>query len=62
MKIEYNKPVEVTEEQYKYLTREFAGIIAHNKKEGKYYIYVWIMKYAGMVEEYLEKTSSLKNC
>jgi len=60
MKIEYNKAIEVNKEQYDFLVREFSGIIAHSRKhDGKdgYFIFVWIMKYASIIEQFIEKTA-----
>jgi hypothetical protein len=49
MEIKYNTPIEVTEKQYRKLMTECAGIVAGRKENGKYYIKVWLMKYAGYV-------------
>ena len=37
MNIEYNTETEVNKEQYQYLIKNFAGMIAHRESEGKFY-------------------------
>jgi hypothetical protein len=61
IKIEYNKAIEVNKEQYDFLVKNAAGIIAHNKKhDGKdgYFIYVWMMKFAPIIQQFIEKTTN----
>lgn len=54
MKIEYDKQIEITEKQYRYMIVEFKGIIAHRIDEnGRYWIKVWYMKYAPLIKKYL---------
>ena len=45
IEIEYDKPFEVTEAQYKYCMNNFAGIVAGRKSKGKFYIKLWMMAY-----------------
>ena len=42
MKIEYDTETEVSKEQYQYLIKNFAGVVAHRESEGKFYIKVLI--------------------
>lgn len=53
MNIEYNTETEVNKEQYQYLIKNFAGMIAHRESEGKFYIKVWSMQYAKPIESFL---------
>jgi hypothetical protein len=53
MNIEYDKPFEVTEAQYRYLIIEYSGAIAHRKENGKFYIKLWTMSYKEEIEKYL---------
>lgn len=39
--ITFDKPIEVSKSQYRYLIKAFAGLIAHKKSKGKYYIKYW---------------------
>lgn len=55
MKIDYDKPIEVTEKQYHYLMGNFGGIVAGRKENNKFFIKVWLMKYAPLIEDYLTK-------
>jgi hypothetical protein len=55
MEIIADKPIEVTEMQYRVLMNECAGIVAGRKAEGKFYIKVWMMKYAPGIKSFLEK-------
>lgn len=43
--IKYDTPIEVTAVQYARLMNKCGGLIAGQKKDGKYYIKVWMMKY-----------------
>jgi hypothetical protein len=59
VKIEYDKPIEVTEKQYRYMIEEFKGIIAHRiDEQNKYWIKVWYMKYAKQIENHLFPSQS----
>jgi hypothetical protein len=49
MEIKYDTPIEVNEKQYKKLMHECSGIVAGREENGKYYIKVWLMKYADYV-------------
>jgi hypothetical protein len=53
MTIQYDTPIEVTKEQYTTLMNKFSGIVAGREDKGKYYIKVWIMKYAKVIQTYL---------
>lgn len=54
MEIKYNVPIEVTEKQYLFMMDKLAGIVAGRKDQnGKFYIKVWAMKYAPVVEKIL---------
>ncbi len=56
MNIEYDVPFEVTEKQYNALMYkgQFDGIICHKKQDGKYFIKVWLTKYAPFINQILE--------
>ena len=41
--IQYNKPIQVTKEQVKYLQNDLSGIIAYRYDQGKWYIKVLMM-------------------
>lgn len=51
MKLEYDIPVEVKQNQYRRLVKYFPGIIAHRRSEGKYYIKLWDMRFKKIVEK-----------
>lgn len=51
--MKYDTQIEVTEEQYKYLTLKYAGVIAHREELGKYFIKVWNINYIKEIEKYL---------
>jgi hypothetical protein len=53
MIIEYDKPFEVSEKQYKELMHKLSGVVAGRSENGKYYIKVWIMRYATLVRKFL---------
>lgn len=52
--IQYDTPIEVTMSQYAYLIREYSGALAHRTENGKYYIKVWMMRYASEIADYLK--------
>lgn len=54
MIIEYDKEIEVSEEQYLLVLKEFSGVIAHRQENDKYFIKVLLMKYAGLIERILK--------
>jgi len=54
MSIQYDTPIEVTKDQYNTLMHKFSGVVAGREEEGKYYIKVWLMQYAGLVAKVLE--------
>ena len=54
MKIEYNKPIEVTQRQYGRIMTELKGVCAVKVENGKYYIKVWIMSWKKNVQWILE--------
>ncbi len=51
--IKYDTPIEVTKSQYNTLMNKFAGIVAGREEEGKYYIKVWLMKYAPVIHSFI---------
>jgi len=53
MKIEYDKEIEVSLAQYNILKHEYAGVVAHRKEKGKYYIKVLLMKFKEDIGELL---------
>jgi hypothetical protein len=53
MTIKFDIPFEVTEKQYNDLLNKCAGIVAGQKRDGKFYIKVWLMNYAGYVRTFL---------
>lgn len=55
--IQYDIPIEVTQEQYSFLKIEFVGALAHryDKQNNKWWIKVWLMGYAPFIKKYLEK-------
>jgi hypothetical protein len=61
--IVYDRPFEISRQQYKYLRKAFAGIAAFRKTfdwrqfRWRYYTKVWLMKYAPYIQSYLESTS-----
>lgn len=54
MEIKYNIPFEVTETQYNKLMYDFSGVVAGRKKDGKFYIKVWLMEYAKHIQQLLQ--------
>lgn len=55
IKIEYDKDIEVNESQYRFLMNNFQGIICGREENEKYYIKVWLMKYANHIANFLKK-------
>lgn len=53
MTIRYNTPIEVSEKHYRILVKEFAGVLCHKEKEGKFYIKVWLMQYSKYIKQVL---------
>lgn len=51
--IVYDKPIEVTKQKYNILMSNFEGVIAGTELNGKYYIKVWLMKYANLIQQIL---------
>lgn len=56
MIIKYDEPIEVSQDQYTFLIKEYSGVIAHREDEGKFYIKVWLMGYANKISKYLYET------
>jgi hypothetical protein len=54
MTIEYDKPFEVTENQYNVLMNRCSGIVAGRKEDGKFFIKCWMMKYSVYVKSVLK--------
>jgi hypothetical protein len=57
VKIEYNKPIEVTQKQYGRIMTELKGVCAGKVENGKYFIKVWIMSWKKNVQWILETES-----
>ena len=56
IELEYNTPVEVSQEQYRRVTGMFRMIVAHRQdQEGKYWIKLWAMEHRERVEKELNK-------
>ncbi len=54
MEIQNDNPIEVTQEQYRFLTTAYEGFIAHREHEGKLYIKLWFKKlYGTEIKNYL---------
>jgi len=51
--LKYNVKTEVSENQYNILKTQAAGIIAHKKENGKFYIKLWLPKYRDFVNNIL---------
>jgi hypothetical protein len=54
MEISYNTPIEVTKDKYEILMNDFASIVAGRIDGDKYYIKVWVMKYAPYIKKVIE--------
>lgn len=54
IKIQYNKPIEVTQKQYGRIMTELKGVCAGKVEDGKYYIKVWLMSWKQNVQWILE--------
>jgi predicted RNase H-like HicB family nuclease len=54
--LKYNEPIEVTEKQYWACIKSFPGVIAHRHdlETKKFYIKVWAMKYAPLIQSLLK--------
>ena len=52
--LEYNKPIEVTENQYRVIMTQLAGICAGKEEDGKFYIKLWMTKYKKNVQQVLD--------
>ena len=53
MIIEYDKPFEVTEKQYRAVMKNCDGMVAGQVSGEKYFIKVWLMKYSKEINQYL---------
>ena len=51
--IAYDQPFEVTRKQYDHLMENFKEIVAGQQSNGKFYIKVWLMRYADDVPKVL---------
>lgn len=51
----YDSQIEVTQGQYKILTStdQFKGIFAHREENGKFFIKIWLMKYAKCILKHI---------
>lgn len=52
--LQYDKEVEINEKQYREVTTQFAGCVAHRKNANQYYIKVWAMKYVDSIYKLLK--------
>ncbi len=52
----YDTVIEVKKDQYKIITNNFCGVIAHNQVGEKYFIKIWITKYSNQIMRLIEKT------
>lgn len=43
--IKYDEIIEVSQKQYQWVIRNYAGAIAHRIENDKYYIKLWVMSY-----------------
>lgn len=50
----YDMPIEVTRSQYAALMTRFCGVIAGREDAGRYYVKVWLMGYAGRVQQVID--------
>ena len=56
LKIQYDKPFEVTEKQFNALRDKCSGMLCHRIDDnGKYWIKVWLMNEVGYIKEILNK-------
>lgn len=53
MIIEYDKPIEVNEVKYNHIMHKYSGLVAGIKREGKFFIKVWRMRYAHLIQQSL---------
>lgn len=44
-----DKEIEVSQDKYNLLRTKFSGIIAHRKKDDKYYIKIWYSQYEKLI-------------
>lgn len=51
--IKYDIPIEVTEKQYHALRNGLPGLIAPRQENGRFFIKVWFMSVAPMIEKFL---------
>jgi tricorn protease-like protein len=56
VEIEYNTPIEVTEDQYQRIVGRYRMVVAHRQDaEGRYWIKLWAMEFKGHLEKELNK-------
>lgn len=55
IEIKYDTEIEVTKEQFLWLSTELAGVVAYREADGKFYIKVLLMRYAHLVDQYLNR-------
>lgn len=53
IEVKYDEQIEVTKEKYHKLMLKCQGIVAGREEDGKYYIKVWMPRYASIVESIL---------
>lgn len=57
MELKYNVPVEVTEKQYNAVMKDCSDICAGLKKEGKFFIRLWIVSCRKEIQRILKANS-----
>lgn len=58
MKIRYNQPIEVNQEQYNFIANHYSWIAAHTIIAGKFFIKVLFMPCKNTIKNYLIKTTT----
>jgi hypothetical protein len=54
MKVNFDKPIEVSANQYGRIMTELKGVCAGRVEDGKYFIKVWLMSWSKNVEWILQ--------
>ena len=56
MEIKYDTPIEVSENKYDFLMKEYAGVVAGRRDPltAKYFIKVWVMAYKNKIKQIIE--------
>jgi len=58
IKVKYNTPIEVTQEQYNFISANYSWIAAYAIVQGKYFIKVLFMPCKNKIKNYLTKTTN----